>query len=138
MRRELMLEAVPRDESDGPVRHLPDRDRSRGLAPRRVDVEIPDVVEERVEPGSSEDADLDGVRRLERRRGRGAQADFSFLVADVPSFVFFVSEEPDPWTGSLLPESLFPESPLTESLLAESPLPDSPFPPDRDDLESVA
>ena len=66
MRRELVLRAVPRDERDGPALDLADEQRGRRRPVRRVDLDLSNVVEERVETRPPEDADLGG-----------AQADFS-------------------------------------------------------------
>jgi hypothetical protein len=80
VRRELVLAAVPRDERYGPPRHITDQERRRRGAVRRLDLDLSNVIEERVEAGSPEDADL----------GR-AQADFSFALPFAP----VLSDEPD-------------------------------------------
>ena len=85
MRRELVLHPVPRDERDIRALDRPDPYWSRGLAPRRVEVELLDVVEQRIEPRASEDAHSN--RTVGRRRG---QADFSFDPE------LFDPEDPEP------------------------------------------
>ncbi len=72
MRRELVLQAVARDEGDAPSGDRPDRHGRRRRAVRRVDGDLFDVVQEGVETGPAEDADL----------GRIRHADFSFDVPD--------------------------------------------------------
>jgi hypothetical protein len=60
VRRELVPHAVPRDERDTAPADVADDRRRRRLAVRRVDVDRLGGIEERVEPGSPEDADLRG------------------------------------------------------------------------------
>ena len=71
MRRELVTVAVAREERDAPSLDGADRQRTRRLPVRGVDLDLLDLVEEAVEAGASEDADL-GL----------AQADFSFAPPD--------------------------------------------------------
>jgi hypothetical protein len=83
-----MLHAVPGDE-----RHLPAIDGPHGqgsgrLPPRRVEVDLANVVEQRIEPRAAEDADAD------RPAGTvAAQADFSF---DFDAGVDDPESDPDP------------------------------------------
>ena len=109
------------DERDGLALDRADRDRSRGRAPGGVQLDLVDVVEERIEPRAAEDADTDGLAVL-----FPAQADFSFelpepesaplLPLPAPLSVFFV-----PWD---------PELPRESDLLSDfEPVP-SPSPPD--------
>ena len=57
-RRQLVASAVPRQERDPAAADLADRERRRRLAERRVDLDLLDVLEERVEARASEDSDL--------------------------------------------------------------------------------
>jgi hypothetical protein len=84
-----MLHAVTRDERHPPVTDRPHRDRSGRLAVRRVDLDLADVLEERVEAGAAEDADANGVDPV-----AWTQADFSFVPDDGSAGLF--SPEPVP------------------------------------------
>ena len=101
-----MLEAVPWDEGDPTAPQGPDGDWGRGLAVRCVDVDLTDVLEERIEPRSAEHADTNGFHP-----GVRAQADFSLAPDDErPPFL---SPEPE-----LEPSGFFsPEPVLAVSLV---------------------
>ena len=58
VRRQLVLAAVAREERDALAADLADRERRRRLPVRRLDLDLLDVLEERVEAGAAEDADL--------------------------------------------------------------------------------
>jgi hypothetical protein len=73
VRRELVLEPVTRDERDLPSLDRPDGDRRGRLAPRRVELDLRGVLEQRVEAGATEYTHSNGTVGK-----RGAQADFSF------------------------------------------------------------
>ena len=70
VRRELVPAAVPRAERDVPACDLADDERRRRLPVRRVDLELLDPVEERVEARAAEDADLRLHARVHFRRFR--------------------------------------------------------------------
>jgi hypothetical protein len=72
--RELVLAAVAREEGDLPLAHRAHHQRRRRRAERRVDLDLADVVQERVEARSSEDPDPDRAGSV-----RAAQADRSLL-----------------------------------------------------------
>src|SRR5207249_2989583 len=57
MRRELVILPMPRDEGHAPLLDRSHRDGSRRLPVRRVDDDLFGIVEERIEPGTAEDAD---------------------------------------------------------------------------------
>jgi hypothetical protein len=56
--RQLVLASVARQERDAPAAEVADRHGRGRLPVRRVDLDLLDVVEERVEAGAAEDADL--------------------------------------------------------------------------------
>jgi hypothetical protein len=66
VRREFVLHAVARKERDARPADGADRDRRRRRPVRRLDADLLDVFQERVEPRAAEDSGL--------RRGHGAQA----------------------------------------------------------------
>jgi hypothetical protein len=108
MRCELVVDAVARHERNLRAADRTDRDgRARGTE-RRVDVDVLDVVEERVEPGTAEDPDG-------RASSQRAQADFvAGLLSDLlddPDDPDDPDEEPE-----LDPESEELEEPELEEL----------------------
>src|SRR5205814_6803100 len=62
VRRDRMAPPVPGQERDPAVRHGGEEERVRRGAVRSVDLDLADVVEERVEARTTEDADLGLVR----------------------------------------------------------------------------
>ena len=84
VRGELVLHAVAGKEGHPSPLHRPDGDRPGRLAVRRVDLEVLDVVEERIEPRATEDSDADRFAT-----GSGAQADFSFVLPSPFGSLFF-------------------------------------------------
>ena len=82
MRRELVLHPVAGDERHALALHLADRYRSGGFAVRRADLDLGDVVEERVEPGAAEDADPDGVLPATRRQADSFVLEAADSLAD--------------------------------------------------------
>jgi hypothetical protein len=58
VRRELVTGSVAGEEGDAPSVELPEVERTARRAVGRVDDDLLDVVEERVEPGPAEDADV--------------------------------------------------------------------------------
>jgi hypothetical protein len=86
----LVLDPVPREERHAPPADLAQGDRRRRVPERGVDVDLLDVLQERVETRSAEDADLRAF----------AQADFPLAWPEaffsfVPVPVFFESP-PEP------------------------------------------
>jgi hypothetical protein len=62
VRGELVLASVPREERHGDASDVPDVERRRRVAVRRLDGHLLDVLEEGVEAGSAEDPDADGAQ----------------------------------------------------------------------------
>jgi hypothetical protein len=62
VRRKLVLASVSREERHRDASDVPDVERCRGVAVRRLDRHFLDVVEEGVEAGSAEDPDADGAQ----------------------------------------------------------------------------
>jgi hypothetical protein len=77
----FVLHPVARKERDLAALDGPHGHRSRGFPVGGVDLDLADVVEKRVEPGSPEDADPDGLVAVP------SQADFSFVLELDPSEV---------------------------------------------------
>jgi hypothetical protein len=107
---------MTREEGHAPIRHCPDRDRPGGRTERRFDVDGLHVVEERIEPRSTEDTDPNGTAGS---RG-AAQADRSF----------------DGLEESRVELSDFPPSDFAPSDFPPSDFPPSDFPPS--DFEALS
>jgi hypothetical protein len=101
MRRELVLRPMPGDEGDGSPGHLANEQRRRGLTVRRLDFDLSHVVEERIEPRASEDADL----------GRG-QADFSLEPPEPPEPLDVESDDEELEDEEVSADFDFDEDPL--------------------------
>jgi len=84
VRGELVLHAVAGKEGHPSPLNRPDGDRTGRLTVRRVDLDVFDVVEERIEPRATEDSDADRFVT-----GSGAQADFSFVLPSSFGSLFF-------------------------------------------------
>ncbi len=93
MRRVLVLLPVPRQEGHAASPDLADRDGAGRRTVRRFDGVLLDALEERVEPGASEDPDL-----------RARQAVFSLAVDVGSPFLPSPDFEPD---SDVDPESAF-------------------------------
>src|SRR5262249_45304377 len=72
-RRQLVLPAVAREEGHALSAELADDERRRRFAVRRLDLDLLDVVEERVEARAAEDPDL-RLRHARESRSRGGCA----------------------------------------------------------------
>jgi hypothetical protein len=83
VRRKLVLDTVTRDERHPATGDRPDRRRRRRRAVRRFDGDLLDVLQEGIEAGPTEHADLDGL----------GHADFS---VDDPDEDFLSDPDPDP------------------------------------------
>ena len=90
VRRELVLHPVAWDEGDRPALDRADGDGRRWLAPRRIDLDFADVVEERIEAGAAEHPDPDALSGRSR-----AQADRSLDESDCDELVP-ASFDPEP------------------------------------------
>jgi hypothetical protein len=142
VRRKFVLAPVPRQERHANPAHVPDRDRRRRRSVRRLDVDLVNGLDERVEPRPAEDAD-----------GCGAQLDPLEVPAgcfddppDDPEDPLESDPEPEPEPFESDPDPLEPEpvpsepepepelDPLDDFFDSDEPDPPSPFDFDDDRL----
>jgi len=114
VRRELVLAPVPRQERHANPAHVADGEGRRGRPVRRLDGDLVDRVDERVEPRPPEDPD-----------GRGAQSD----PFEERAGCFDPPDDPDPDE----PEEPDPDDPDPDDPESDDPEPDDSDEPDSEE-----
>lgn len=125
-----MLAAMAGQEGHVPALDGPDHHWGGWLTPRRVDLHLGGIVEERVEPRAAEDADVGG------RGGSGAQEVFSPLAEEVaPEPDRDPPDPPDPEPPDPEPPDREPRD--WEPRDPEPPVPEPPLDSELEDDEGV-